>query len=1055
MIQKTIKVPFKKLKHIHHISDIQVRNLKRHKEYRLVFERLYEKVKENPNNAIAYIGGDIAHSKLDMSPELIDVLSDLFRNLADICPTILIAGNHDCNLNNLSRLDVLTPIVENINHPNLHYLRNTGVYKCADTSLVVWDVWDKEEDYPTASEVEGDTKVVLFHGTVDQAQTDLGFVLPSDVHIDKFDGYDLGLLGDIHKRQFLNKEETIGYCGSLVQQNHGEDIGKGYLLWDVPKRKSEYIEIPNDYGYVTLDINNGKLPDTDYFPPRARMRMRVSGTSAADVKRIMATLKSRHPKIKEYTITRTDILSGTDRIRGNKINIGDITSTDFQFDLIKTYLEQNFVVDNETLVKIKEINENLNGAIPEEEVSRNVIWKLKKFEFSNMFSYGEDNIVDFSKLNGIVGLFAANASGKSSLLDALSFCIFDTSSRAYKADNVLNNKKDWFSCKVCVEVNGSDYYIERFGKKLRNGHVKVDVKFYTFDDLDEQVVLNGDQRRTTNANIRKILGTYEDFILTALSSQINNTVFIDKTQKERKELLGQFMGIGVFDSLYKIAVENIKDVRAVLKNFSENDYDTELADITRNQKELVGNLKLIESKLSEVDKKHKRLTEKSKTLYSKKRPVDDSITDIDSLKDNKQILEEHLEKYDGQIEESDKLVSEYTLQVNEHKSIIKKYIDEGIENSFADLEKIEKDRGDTKIEIDKLQISVRSKLDKLEKLQDLEYDPDCDYCMNNVFVKDAIKTKSELNDDKTLADKYINSIDGYDRKIKELFHVRNHKKHLDELLIGVQELVKKKSNLETTMTITEEKKKNVISQLKTLQEKISKYYAQEKDVLYNNELQESIDKLSNKEAELDTQISELNTELRDLYATKQVYETTKQNIIDNIEKIETLESEHAAYQYYLDAIRRDGVPYELITKALPTIEGEVNNILSQLVDFQIIFEMDGKNINNYIVYDDDNIWPLELSSGMERFICSLALRVGLMNVSNLPSSNFLAIDEGWGTMDSENINSVYQLFQYLKTQFQFTLIVSHIDSMRDAVDTLLEIKKEKGLSNINFLPVTS
>jgi DNA repair exonuclease SbcCD ATPase subunit len=202
-------------------------------------------------------------------------------------------------------------------------------------------------------------------------------------------------------------------------------------------------------------------------------------------------------------------------------------------------------------------------------------------------------------------------------------------------------------------------------------------------------------------------------------------------------------------------------------------------------------------------------------------------------------------------------------------------------------------------------------------------------------------------------------------------------------------------------------------------------------------------------------MSELNTELRDLYATKQIYETTKQNIIDNIEKIETLESEHAAYQYYLDAIRRDGVPYELITKALPTIEGEVNNILSQLVDFQIIFEMDGKNINNYIVYDDDNIWPLELSSGMERFICSLALRVGLMNVSNLPSSNFLAIDEGWGTMDSENINSVYQLFQYLKTQFQFTLIVSHIDSMRDAVDTLLEIKKEKGLSNINFLPVTS
>ena len=78
------------------------------------------------------------------------------------------------------------------------------------------------------------------------------------------------------------------------------------------------------------------------------------------------------------------------------------------------------------------------------------------------------------------------------------------------------------------------------------------------------------------------------------------------------------------------------------------------------------------------------------------------------------------------------------------------------------------------------------------------------------------------------------------------------------------------------------------------------------------------------------------------------------------------------------------------------------------------------------------------------------MRVGVVNVSNLPAANFLAIDEGWGTMDSDNLNSVYNLFQYLKSQFQFTLIVSHIDSMRDAVDTLLEIKKENTFSNVMF-----
>ena len=121
-----VKVPFRKLKHIHHISDIQIRNLKRHKEYEEVFERTYEEVRKNKDNAVAYIGGDIAHSKTDMSPELVDQLSRLFKNLADICPTIIIAGNHDCNLNNRSRLDVLTPIVDNLNHPNLHYLKDSG-----------------------------------------------------------------------------------------------------------------------------------------------------------------------------------------------------------------------------------------------------------------------------------------------------------------------------------------------------------------------------------------------------------------------------------------------------------------------------------------------------------------------------------------------------------------------------------------------------------------------------------------------------------------------------------------------------------------------------------------------------------------------------------------------------------------------------------------------------------------------------------------------------------------------------------------------------------------
>ena len=1042
-----MKVPFRKLKYIHHISDIQIRNLKRHKEYEQVFDRLYEKIKENKDNAVAYIGGDIAHSKCDMSPELVDQLSRLFKNLADIVPTIIIAGNHDCNLNNRSRLDVLTPIVENLNHPNLHYLKDSGAYKCADTTFVVWDCWTDEKDFILSKDVEGDTKVVLFHGTVDKAETDLGFKLPSDVHIDKFKGYDLGLLGDIHKRQFVNKEETIAYCGSLVQQNHGEEIGKGYLLWDVPKRTSEYIEIPNDYGYYTVVIENGKLPnDLDNLPKRARLRAKVANTSGTELKKCLAVIQHKYG-IKEVVVHRTDILK--DRVRdGNKLDLGDVNNPDFQYEMIEEYLNNNFLIDNETLKKIKDINGELNGSLPIDNITKNVDWKLKRFEFDNMFSYGEDNVVDFTKLSGVVGLFAANASGKSSLLDALCFCLFDTSTRTYTASSVLNNKKSSFKCKLLFEVNGQDYVVERIAKKQRNGHVKVNVDFYTHDDSGEVISLNGDQRRTTNNNIKQVVGTFEDFILTTLSAQNANTVFIDKTQKERKELLAQFMGLGVFDRLYTLANEEISEVQAVLRNFSKTNYDEQLADVETNIDVLSDNLKDKRKEYKAIEKDVNILQKDILKLNKKIKPIDETVTDINllqsELKDNQELHKQTQTLFQEALHKISHIESTKTMTMNQ----LEEFKNENILQKYNELESFRYDFDKTDTEIDKLKEEVQRKLDKIRKLGDLEYDPECEYCMNNVFVKDARETKKLLQDDKLQSDKLISKKNDLDSKIKDLGEVEKKKEQFDKCEELFEQLNNDLSSVETNRDHLGEKlvyidEKNVI-----VEENITKYYEQEKDVVHNNKVKKDIAK---QEVELDMTTTYLKSADKNVKETEielKVSENQKKEIIKIIEEVQELEEKNVAYRYYLEAVKRDGVPYELISKALPAIENEVNNILSQLVDFTMTFDMDGKNINNYIVYDNDNTWPLDLSSGMERFISSLAIRVGLINVSNLPRGNFLAIDEGWGTMDSENLNSVYNLFQYLKTQFQFTLIVSHIDSMRDAVDTLLEIKKEGGYSSV-------
>ena len=1047
--ENVVKVPFRKLKYIHHISDIQIRNLKRHTEYEEVFERTYEEVKKHKDNAVVYIGGDIAHSKTEMSPELVDQLSRLFKNLADICPTILIAGNHDCNLNNRSRMDVLSPIVNNLQHSDLHYLKDSGVYKCADTKFVVWDVWEKEDDYIEAKDFEGETKIVLFHGTVDKSETDLGFFLPSDVKIAKFDGYDMGLLGDIHKRQHLNKEKTISYCGSLVQQNHGEGLSHGYLLWDVPKRTSEYIEVPNDYGYYTINIDDGKVPECPDIPQKARLRVRVANTTPSQLKKAMSLIHSKYG-IKEVSVTKTDSIYSTEKVRGQHIAVGNVRDSDYQYNLIEEYLKTNHFVDEDTLIDIKKINEELNGRLPEDDVNRGVSWQVKKFEFDNMFSYGEDNVVDFTKLSGIVGLFAPNAQGKSSLLDALSFCLFDRSSRAYKAINVLNNKKDWFKCKATLEVEGVEYFIERDAKKQSNGHVKVNVEFYTYDDANEKVSLNGDQRRTTDVNIRRLIGTYDDFVMTALSLQTNSTVFIDKTQKERKDLLAQFMGIGVFDQLYTLASDEIHDVSALLKSFKNNNYDVDLADIKNSLSEDKKKFKKLDVQRKELLAEKKECDKEIIGLTKQLRKVDETADSISELEERKASLNNDLTLTDETFGKLKTLSEQYKVEETELTEKISIYKENEVDKKFAQFEQYSLEKSNHQIEIDKLKIQVQHKLDKIDKLGNLEHDPDCNYCMSNPFTLDAIETKEKLNEDKNLADNFLKKSSELDSIINELSHITAHKNQMDSCINDFNLLTSNISKVDSEQKLTTERKKNLINQLSIVEDKINIYHEQKKDIVFNKEMQNQIDMSSNKSAAYEDDIDTVTDSLNNVNGEIKVLETNRKNILTNIKKVEELEGKYAAYQYYMDAIKRDGIPYELITKALPTIEGAVNDILAQIVDFSMVLEMDGKNVNCYIVYDDDNIWPLELSSGMERFISSLAMRVGLINVSNLPAANFLAIDEGWGTMDSDNLNSVYNLFQYLKTQFQFTMIVSHIDSMRDAVDTLLEIKKENNFSNVSL-----
>ena len=257
------------------------------------------------------------------------------------------------------------------------------------------------------------------------------------------------------------------------------------------------------------------------------------------------------------------------------------------------------------------------------------------------------------------------------------------------------------------------------------------------------------------------------------------------------------------------------------------------------------------------------------------------------------------------------------------------------------------------------------------------------------------------------------------------------------------------SGLINKLSTTETEEYKYITQFGQQEQLVKEYYKNEKQIKKNKEIRDEIVNVRSDWDVIKQDIKNNNKDILQLNGKISALQNQKEIIEDRIQEVKNLEAQSKLYDFYLNALSRDGVSYELIEKALPMLEGEVNNILGQIVEFGMQLEIDGKNINAYLVYGDQR-WSLEMCSGMERFISGLAIRVALINVCNLPRPNFLVIDEGFGTLDSENLQSLFMLFTYLKTQFDFVMIISHIDSMRDVVDDLITIKKEKGFSNVKY-----
>lgn len=1050
------------VKYVYHIADLHIRNLKRHKEYKEVFDKFLQEVKDNDlgDEAVIYLAGDIAHAKTEMSPELIKMISWFLSECSKLHHTFLITGNHDCNLNNNYRLDALSPIVENLNNNRIHYLKDTQVYDFKNLTFVVYSILDDKKNWPSADEVKGENKICLFHGPVNKAQTDIGYTVSSNSFTaDMFDGFDMALLGDIHKRQNLGEGyEWVVYAGSFVQQNHGELLeNHGYLLWDVESRTYTEHNIHNDYGFLTIDIKDGQVPEWVYdevntiLPKFPKIRLRFTNTTATDVKLTITELKKLFD-VSEVTVTRTDTLSQLKNNENiNKNIVGNVRDETFQNKLIKEYLETQFLLEDDDLEEIGKINKEINSRIDDSKGSQNIVWYPKSFEFSNMFSYGESNKLRFNKANGIIGIFAPNASGKSSLFDALSFCIYDKTSRTYLAKNILNNRKSNFYCKFNFEINGIDFFVERKGKLINKGkNVKVDVNFWK-EENGITTSLNGEQRRDTNHIIQQYLGTYEDFVLTSLSLQGNNALFIDKSQSERKDILAQFIGVDIFDKLYNEASEENRENRTLIKKFKRDDFTSKLADIELQYNKKQNEYKLLNTELKSAKSLTEDINKEILLLNNQLVNISTSVTDVDIAKSELEKYKTELSSYKDLINKTQNNIEKLEKNQIELEDILDEYDCDELKEKVERSNKLQNDLQNIQIEIEKRTYKLSSFNERKSHLDTHKYNENCEICMENSHT--ILEQKEKIVNDIKEINQSITELNNKESKLKhsidELIEYKNQYSLYIETKEKEVKIDRDLNNLLTKISNYENKILDFTNKIENLDKEISQYYKNENIIKNNNKIKSSI-KL--KEGELNSNKKDVTNKENKLLSINGEVSSLKnqiENISDRIDEVKQLEEQNRLYEYYLNALNRDGVSYDLISKSLPMIEGEVNNILTQIVEFGMQLEMDGKNINAYIVYDDQR-WSLEMCSGMERFISGLAIRIALINVCNLPRPNFLVIDEGFGTLDSENLTSLYMLFSYLKTQFDFVMIISHIDSMRDVVDNLIEIKKEEGFSSVKL-----
>ena len=741
----------------------------------------------------------------------------------------------------------------------------------------------------------------------------------------------------------------------------------------------------------------------------------------------------KHYFSKKYNTTNVNVLTkakvtNTEETQSIDVSM-NITDTNYQLGLIKQYLETKGY--NDHLDSVLSINRMVENKIAEkqEETAQFKKWYIKNIEFSNFLSYGENQRLDFEKLNGIVVVESdpPNFGGKTVLsVDLLMFLFFNETTKTTKAEEIFNrfSDKNKVHVKGEVQIDGEDYIIvrtiERKLSKKGEWNVKTELDF--FKKLSDGSLQNftGEQRRETEAFIKSSIGTKEDFLMTILTTASNLEELLEAKPTARGQVLSRFMGLEFLKTKEEIAKEIYSDFS---KSKMSNIYSSQQLkdDIETHENSIKNNLEQIEESKKELlnveDAILKGKTYRDDMLKKKHTNIDHEISLLNPTKTQEEINTIDFEKK-GLISKINELKvvepSQFYYEDTHDK------VKEEINELYKEIVKI-----DTEIaSINKLKSSVEGGIK-------------CEHC--GIELMNAAITNAKIAE-----------LDGYIVQKQTNEAAMTVLSRTEE---GFVQLKKEFDEYEKNKLIKEKYEVSIEScdlKISSLKDKIKRWEEIQDKIQENQKIDSMLIKADVRLDELDLQKNKINTLISNNEFTIKSLEEKIENNKKTIVKIQEEEEKEKIYKIYLELFGKNGISKIIMKTMMPLINSELQRLMEDSSYFKLEIRISDKNEVEFVMIDNGTgIEKLMVSgSGYERSIAALALRSVLSKICSLPKPNVIVFDEIFGKISNDNLEMVAEFFIKIKDYFDKIFVITHSPLVAQWSDCVVKIKKENNVSKV-------